>query len=739
MAKARIFYRIEGIVQGVGFRPFVYVLALRYALSGVVFNNASGVFIEVQGSEAALNTFEKALFNELPPLARIDFWEKKRLLLHENETAFVIAPSDAGMQKSSLVLPDMSLCEECLKELNDPNNRRYGYFFINCTHCGPRYSIIHTVPYDRVSTSMAPFQMCEACEKEYRDPTDRRYHAQPISCAKCGPTLSLRSMQGETLATNEEAIVRLAELIHAGHIVAMKGMGGFHLICDATDDRVVLKLRERKHRPSKPFAVMVKDVESVQTMCVMSEAESKGLRSQLRPIVLLKRKESASTLSLHVAPFTDRIGIFLPYTPLHVLLFQHLHVPIIATSANRSGEPIIPDSQTLVEKLSNVVEYYLDYNREIVHRSDDSVMQFIGDKMLLMRASRGIAPHSFRVNSSDHRAILAVGAHQKNAIALYLNHQIIVSPYIGDLDNVASYMLFEEMIASFERFYGFVPELIVGDLHPQYPSTLWAKKRSVPFLQVQHHYAHVLSVMCEYGLNEKVLGFTWDGTGYGDDGVIWGSECMICDKQGYERVASLEPFLLLGGDASVKESKRILASMLWQAMGDRADDVLLRYFDEASLKTLKHAYTKKINAPLCSSMGRLFDAVAVLCGMQSDISYDGQSGLWLESLYDETVLEAYAVEIDAQTIRFLPMLEAMLQENEPRLIASKFINSLVRIIDEIIQRYPLKIVLCGGVFQNRTLMEQLVSKVSKPLYFPQKIAINDGGICVGQLYKALQS
>ena len=739
MAKERIFYRIEGIVQGVGFRPFVYVLALRYALSGVVFNNASGVFIEVQGNEAALRAFEKALFDELPPLARIDFWEKKRVAFQANESTFVIAPSDASMQKSSLVLPDMSLCEECLRELNDPNNRRHGYFFINCTHCGPRYSIIQTVPYDRVSTSMAPFQMCEACEKEYQDPTDRRYHAQPISCSKCGPTLTLRSMQGETLATNEAAIVRLAELIHAGHIVAMKGMGGFHLICDATDDNVVLKLRERKHRPSKPFAVMLKDLDAVKNICVMHEEEAQGISSQLRPIVLLKRNETASSLSLHVAPFTDRLGVFLPYTPLHVILFQSLRVPIIATSANRSGEPIISDSETLVAKLSNVVEYYLDYNRAIVHRSDDSVVQFIGDKMLLMRASRGIAPHSFRVDSSDHRAILAVGAHQKNAIAIYLNHQIIVSPYIGDLDNVASHMLFEEMIASFERFYGFVPELIVGDLHPQYLSTLWAKKQPVAFLQVQHHYAHVLSVMCEYGLNEKVLGFAWDGTGYGDDGVIWGSECMVCDKQGYERVASLEPFLLLGGDASIKESKRILASMLWQAMGDRADEVLLEYFDEGSLKTLKHAYTKKINAPLCSSMGRLFDAVAILCGMQSDVSYDGQSGLWLERLYDETIVERYDVTIDAQTIRFLPMLEAMLHESEPRMIASKFINTLVGIIDEIIQRYPLKIVLCGGVFQNRTLMEQLVLHISKPLYFPQKIAINDGGICVGQLYKALQS
>ena len=724
-------------MQGVGFRPFVFSIAHKHHLHGYVLNNALGVYIEVQGKRAQLNAFEQSLFHELPPLARIDFWQKKNLTCKKDEHDFVIEKSDETATKSSLVLPDMSLCGECLKELNDPHNRRYGYFFINCTHCGPRYSIIKTVPYDRPYTTMAPFVMCEACKQEYTNPLNRRYHAQPISCAKCGPTLFLRTLSSDVIARNEEAIVRLAELIETGHIVAMKGMGGFHLMCDATNDTVIKMLRERKHRPSKPFAVMFKNMEALQKECTMSDVESKGVTSQLRPIVLLKRLTQTHLSSL-VAPYTDRLGAFLPYTPLHVMLFQSLSIPIIATSANRSGEPIISDAVELVEKLGDVIEYYLDYNREIEHSSDDSVLQYIGDKTLLMRSSRGIAPQSFRLKSSDTRSILAVGAHQKNAIAIYLNHQLIISPYIGDLDNIASNRLFEKMIASFERFYGFKPDLIVGDKHPQYVSTQWAKQQKVPFIQVQHHYAHILATMCEYELDETVLGFAWDGTGYGDDGFIWGSECMICDKQGYERVASLEPFLLLGADASIKDIRRVLASMLWQYVPEEAETILERYFDRGSLQRLRQLFDKKLHSPSCSSMGRLFDAVAVLCGIQADITYDGQSGLWLESLYDESLDEAYRFDIEGTTIRYASVLKEMLLEQDSSRIATKLINGLAHFIVEMMQRYPHKTLLSGGVFQNRTLMEKILELAPRKPYFSQKLAINDGGLCVGQLYKVLQ-
>lgn len=736
ISKSRLIYHIEGIVQGVGFRPFVYTIALRYALSGFVLNNSKGVVIEIEGFKESLDAFEQALFKELPPLARIDFWQKN-ILTCKDDTSFEIRHSDEASTKSSLVLPDMSLCKECLRELQDPTNRRYHYFFTNCTNCGPRYSIIKTVPYDRPYTSMQPFVMCDECQSEYTNPLDRRYHAQPISCSKCGPTLSLRTIDGELLATNEEAIVQLAELMNTGHIVAMKGMGGFHLMCDATHDEVVARLRKRKHRPSKPFAVMFKNLETIKEECVLSIKEEEGVSSLLRPIVLVKRKTKSSKISSLIAPRIDRLGVFLPYTPLHVILFEYLKNPIVATSANRSGEPIISEANILKQKLKDVVEYYLDYNREIVNSSDDSVLQYIGDQTLLMRSSRGIAPQSFRVDCNDVRKILAVGAHQKNAIAIYLNHQIIVSPYIGDLDNIASNELFEKMIESFARFYDFTPDLIVCDLHPNYISTQWAKKQNIPFVQVQHHYAHILSTMYEHKLSGPVLGIAWDGTGYGDDGTIWGGEFLLCDQERYERVVSFEPFLLLGGDASIKEIKRILASLLWDTLGDEADVHLLDYFDEKSLKLLKHVYTKKINAPRCSSVGRLFDAVAVLCGMEENVSYDGESGLLIEGLYDPLILDSYDVKIDDEIVHYKLMFAQMLHDREPRLIASKFINTLVKILLKVSSRYTYPVVLGGGVFQNRTLMEQILQNVTQNLYFPLQLAINDGGICVGQIYKSL--
>jgi len=736
ISKSRLIYRIEGIVQGVGFRPFVYTIALRYNLTGFVFNSSNGVTIEIEGFKESLEAFELALFKELPPLARIDVYTKE-ILTCKDDTTFEIHHSDEASTKSSLVLPDMSICDECLKELHDPTNRRYHYFFTNCTNCGPRYSIIQTVPYDRPYTSMHPFEMCDACQEEYTNPLNRRYHAQPISCSNCGPTLTLRSIEGELLGINEAAIQTLAELINAGHIVAMKGMGGFHLMCDATNDAVVARLRERKRRPSKPFAVMFKNLDAIKDVCTLSPHEEEGITSLLRPIVLVKCQVSAAKISPLIAPRIDRLGVFLPYTPLHVILFEYLKNPIVATSANRSGEPIISDASFLVEKLSDVVEYYLDYNREIVNSSDDSVLQYLGDQTLIMRASRGMAPQSFRVDSNDERMILAVGAHQKNAIAIYLHHQMIISPYIGDLDNIASLELFERMIENFTRFYDFKPDLIVGDLHPHYASTQWAKKQKIPFMQVQHHYAHILSTMFEHHLSEPVLGIAWDGTGYGDDGTIWGGEFLVCDQKSYERVVSFEPFLLLGGDASIKEIRRILASLLWDVLGDDADAHLLKYFDEKSLQRLKQVYTKKINAPRCSSVGRLFDAVAVLCGMEGNVSYDGESGLLLEALYDPLITEFYEVEIDAKLVRYKPMFAQMLKESEPRVIASKFLNTLVKILCEVHSRYPYPAVLGGGVFQNRTLMEQILQNVTQNLYFPLQLAINDGGICVGQLSKSL--
>ena len=738
--KHRVAYHIEGIVQGVGFRPFVYTLALHHKLKGFVLNNAQGVEIELEGELGALDAFEESLYAKLPPLARIDSLEKTSLPWY-GYSAFDIHESEEGTVKSSLILPDMALCKDCLHELNQMSDRRHNYFFINCTNCGPRYSIIKTVPYDRPNTSMKPFMMCDACQAEYENPLDRRYHAQPISCSQCGPTLVLKSMDGQVLAYNEEALKRLAAKIAEGNIVAMKGMGGFHLMCDACNDEAVQTLRKRKYRPTKPFAVMFKTIEAIEEVCKVSAREKEGLLSLLRPIVLVKHhRERSNAISPFVAPRIDRLGVFLPYTPLHVMLLKELNQPIVATSANRSGEPIVQDALILEEKLRGVIDYYLDYNREIVNSSDDSVMQYVEDKPLMMRLSRGLAPLSFRLNSNEERSILAIGAHQKNAVAIYLNHQMILSPYIGDLDNLASFELFTKTLQTLERFYDFKPELIVGDLHPHYATTQWAKKQPVPFIQIQHHYAHILSVMFEHRLEEKVLGLAWDGTGYGEDGTIWGGEFLLCDHHGFERIAHFETFHLLGGDVSIKETRRILASILWdlEAGGHNVDNALGRYFTKSEHTLLKQLHAKKINAPLCSSVGRIFDAVAVLCGMDGRVSYDGESGLFIEGLYDERIQEAYTFTCKDGIIAYKEAFLEMLND-EPHVIASKFINALANVAIEMAAQYAYPVLLSGGVFQNRTLLEKILTCKAHTFLSQHQIPPNDGGICVGQLYFALNN
>ena len=722
-------YSIEGIVQGVGFRPFVYTLALKYSLKGFVLNDSNGVKISLEGKQNSLEEFENDLYGKLPPLARIDRLEKVDSSI-ENFKKFSIKRSEELESKYSLVSPDFAMCSDCLHEMKDKNNRRYNYFFTNCTNCGPRYSIIKTVPYDRPNTSMQPFIMCEECQKEYDNPLDRRYHAQPISCEKCGPTLSLKDMNGNILFENQEAIKNLASFIEDGHIVAMKGMGGFHLICDATNDTTIKTLREKKYRPSKPFATMFKSIKEIEAICKLTNYEKSRVLSNERPIVLLKTKKN--TLSPLIAPFIDRLGVFLAYTPLHVKLLESLKNPIIATSANRSGEPITTNEEDLKLKLGGIVEYYLDYNREIVNSSDDSVMQIIHNKDLIMRASRGITPLSMRVKSNDKRRILAVGAHQKNAIAIYINNQMILSPFIGDLDNISTVEYFYKTLQTFKDFYNFEPDLIVCDKHPLYETTKWAKKQGIPFVQVQHHYAHTLSCMFEHDVDEKVLGVAWDGTGYGDDGTIWGGEFLVCDRNKYKRVAYFEPFLLLGGDASIKDIKRIALSMIFDNQEDGIYSDFFTNFKSSELIFLKQMHNKKLNSPKCSAVGRLFDMVAVIAGVCNKVSYDGESGLILESLYDANIKESYDIYLDGDIIKYKHIIKEMLKDKEPAVIASKFMNSLVNIILVISQSYSLKTLLSGGVFQNKTLLEGIINRDNN-IIFQNKLPINDGSIAVGQL------
>ncbi len=734
--KKRYSYEIEGIVQGVGFRPFVYFLAYKYSLKGYVLNNSEGVEIDIEGDYDEILKFEYELKNSLPPLARIDFIRKNEKDLAKYED-FVIKKSENRGAKYTPISPDMSICEDCLKELRDEKNRRYKYPFINCTNCGPRYSIIKTVPYDRKNTSMSVFKMCSFCKEEYENPSDRRYHAQPVSCNECGPEIYLKSVDMRIIEKGNEALKALAKLINKGNIVALKGMGGFHLLCDALNDDAVSELRKRKKRATKPFAVMFKNMEELKEYASICSDEEDAINSIQKPIVIVKKGKKS--LSGYVAPNIDRLGVFLPYTPIHLLLFDYLNSPIVATSANRSGDPIVTNESDLIESLGDVADYYLDYNREIINSSDDSVLQIVDRKRVFLRVSRGYTPATFRYEGINER-VLALGAHQKNAIAIYLNNQIILSPYIGDLESLKSCDNFEKVIENFKRFYNFEADIIICDKHEGYHSVRYAKKSNKKVIQIQHHYAHILTTMFEHKIGKKVLGVAWDGTGYGDDGTIWGGEFLVCDRRDYKRVAYFEPFVLLGGEKSIKDIKRVALSIIYDLDKDECFEKFFDRFDKFELKILRQLHKKRINSPLCSSVGRIFDAVASIAGICDKVGYDGESGLLLESFYDESIDESYDIYLDKEIIRYKHIFFEILKDNDPEIISTKFINGLAKVIFEIGEKYSLDLVLSGGVFQNKVLLKrvnELSKKFSKKLFLQEKTPVNDASIAIGQLYSII--
>ncbi len=736
--------KITGIVQGVGFRPFVYNLALQYDLKGFVNNNESGVLVVVQGDEKRIDTFFNMLKTNPPPLAKIDEIHRETMEIKEYFKSFNIVQTQIQNSKTSFVSPDISVCEECIEDINNPNNFRYNYALTNCTNCGPRYTIIKTVPYDRVHTSMSAFPLCPICQKEYNDPTNRRYHAQPICCPTCGPEITLYDNANNALKTSVDAIKEIALRIKLGDVVAIKSLGGFHLVCDATSNYAVNKLRQRKNRPSKPFAVMFKNLDSIKQTAKLSLKEEEVITSKEKPIVLVTKKESA-LLSSSVAPKIDRIGVFLPFTPLHHLLFNYLDTPIVATSANISDEPIITKKDELYKKLSFVFDYVLDFNRPIINACDDSVVQVVNDRVFSLRKARGYAPFFFKLASPVKKKILAIGANQKNTIALYFDDTVIISPHIGDLNSIESMIFFENTIETFERFYEFKPDVIVCDKHPNYETTKWAKEQNIPFVQIQHHYAHILSCMAQYNLDQKVLAFAFDGTGYGDDGNIWGGEVFIASKKEYVRIKHFEYFKLLGGELAIKQIKRLGLSLLFENYSLQElfslDNPCLKAFSNKEIELLHTVWNKDLNAPLTSSVGRLFDAICSLAGIEQNVSYEGESGLLVEQAYDKTIQESYSYTISSDTININQAIKELLEENDARYICSKFINTLVEIIIEICKEYPaLEIVLTGGVFQNKTLLEQVCSKLEsmgRKYYYSKDIPLNDAGIALGQIYSQL--
>ncbi len=742
--------QIKGIVQGVGFRPFVYNLAIINKLYGWVNNDDQGVNIALEGDKVSVDIFIKTLKKTPPPLSKIDSIIIKEKIF-ENFSSFDIKKSLNTSSKSTIISPDMAICKDCIEDINDDENFRFSYALTNCTNCGPRYSIIKTVPYDRVNTSMSEFIMCEKCEQEYKNPLNRRYHAQPVSCEDCGPKIALYDNKNIELSSNLKAIIDIAKKIKEGEIVAIKGLGGFHLVCDATNNKSVDNLRKRKNRPTKPFAVMFKNIDEIKKYANISKKEEEIINSKEKPITLvdLDLNQKESKLSKYLAPNINRLGCFLAYTPLHHILFKYLDVPIIATSANLAGEPILRFKDEIINKLGNVVDFILDFNRNIINACDDSVVQVANNDILILRNARGYAPSSFKLDKTikrkNSKKILALGANQKSTIALAFEDNLILSPYIGDLASISSLEYFTRTIETFKRFYDFTPDILVCDKHPNYESTKWAKTQNIKLIQIQHHYAHVLSCMSEYNLNKDVLAFCFDGTGYGDDGNIWGGEVFIANNKEYKRVNHIKYFKLLGGEKSIKEPKRVALSLLFEVFSLEEvlslDNSCVKAFSTIEVKLMHAVWQKSLNTPLTSSVGRLFDAIASFASLTQTQTYEGETGLQIEMAYNKNIKEFYSFDINDNQIDLKKAIKEIIKDKNKEQICSKFINMLVEIIISLSKKYDnLPIILTGGVFQNKTLLE-LISKrlenMNKEYYYSKKIPLNDSGISIGQIYSQI--
>ncbi|HCI82406.1 MAG TPA: carbamoyltransferase HypF [Ktedonobacter sp.] len=764
---------VQGIVQGVGFRPFVYGQAIQRGLSGFVLNNSLGVIIEVEGTSAALDDFQRALRKEAPPLARIDAVISEQIQPC-HETAFVIAHSQAGSERQTLISPDTATCDDCLRELFDPTDRRYRYPFINCTNCGPRFTIIQDVPYDRPKTTMRPFPMCPDCQAEYENPLNRRFHAQPNACPLCGPQVYLIDLSGpqehSELRPQDDPISIAARQIADGSIFAIKGLGGYHLACDALNVEAVQRLRQRKHREAKPFALMVPNLETARQLCIVTDEEAKLLQSHRRPIVLLKqRSDSNIRLAPGVAPAYDTLGIMLPYTPLHHLLLRtfadllppdHLAV-LVMTSGNVSDEPIAYRDDDAQERLATIADGMLTSNRDIHMRCDDSVMRVTGDMPQFLRRSRGYAPEPVSLGFDVPLPLLACGGHLKNTFCLGKGRQAFISHHIGDLENLETLTSFKEGIVHFQNLFDIYPQVIAYDLHPEYLATKYALDSDIPQkIGIQHHHAHIASVLAEHRLPEPVIGVAADGTGYGTDGAVWGGEIMVADLMDFERVAHLRYVPLLGGEQAVRQPWRMAAAYLAQAYGDdflTLDIPFVHWLDRAKWHVLSQMMSRELNSPLTSSMGRLFDAVAALLGLPAGIAqtamlYEGQAAIELEvqaaKITSKEHATIYPFTIKGQSPAILdvsPLIRAIVHDIQQGravpYIAYRFHRSIAELLavscDMTRQQTGLNIVaLSGGVFQNQLLLDQLklrLEAMAFQVYTNRHVPPNDGGLSLGQL------
>jgi hydrogenase maturation protein HypF len=740
---------VHGAVQGVGFRPFVYRLATQLRLHGWVLNSSQGVFIEVEGPLDLLQVFLARLEKEKPALAIIQSLESSFLDVAGYQ-GFEIRYSDHTGPKTALILPDIAICADCLRELFDPGNRRYRYPFTNCTNCGPRFSIIEELPYDRPNTSMRRFKQCQECEAEYHDPLNRRFHAQPNACSKCGPHLELWDPGGNVLAGEDTALLRAAELIRQGKVVALKGIGGFQLVCTAREEEVVIELRRRKRREGKPFALMYPALDQVSRDCVVSSLEERLLISPESPIVLLMQQAGNSTIAPSVAPGNRTLGVMLPYTPLHHLLMGELGVPVVATSGNLANEPICIDEIEALDRLKDIADFFLVHDRPIVRHVDDSIVRVVCHREMVLRRARGYAPLPVRIKE-PLPSVLAVGAHLKNTVALNVGRDVFISQHIGDLETTMALAAFHRTVGDLPRLYDVQPELVACDMHPDYISTKYAVGAHPTVKRVQHHWAHVLACMAENELEPPVLGVSWDGTGYGTDGTIWGGEFLVPRQDSFQRVAHFRQFRLPGGEMAVKEPRRTALAVLYEIWGQNGlDDSSLSpvaAFTKTELGLVRQMLAKGVSAPFTSSVGRLFDAVAALLGIRQQVTFEGQAAMELESLIEPEVTEVYPFKLSnsvPQIIDWAPMIGEILVDLRKGIsqgaIAAKFHNTLAEIIVEVGRQIVTpKIVLTGGCFQNRYLLEDAVQRLSqagfKP-YWHQRVPPNDGGIALGQIAAA---
>jgi hydrogenase maturation protein HypF len=766
MQGARI--HITGIVQGVGFRPFVYNLATRLELKGWVKNTSAGVEIEVDGDQDTLDLFVQRLRDEAPTLSRIDEFSAS-FRPASGFNSFDILHSESVEGAFQPISPDVSICPDCLREMLDPNDRRYLYPFINCTNCGPRFTIIKDIPYDRPKTTMADFPMCPDCEREYTDPTNRRFHAQPVACSVCGPhvwlTLEsdslLSNMQEQAPALqNEDAIAETRQLLVDGKILAIKGLGGFHLACDATNAQAVTELRNRKLRVDKPFALMMPDIETIEQHCYVSDAERELLQSTARPIVLLKKKPE-STIVEEVSPKQNWLGVMLPYTPLHYLLFADsiLHSaicipPLVLTSGNLSEEPIATDNDDARKRLSKLADAFLMHNRDIHIRCDDSVVRFFTNHQspitYPIRRSRGYSPFPVKL-PFDAPQILAAGSELKNTFCITNKNYAFLSHHIGDMENYETLKSFELGVEHFEKLFRVKPVAIAHDLHPNYLATRYALERAeregLPAIAVQHHHAHVAACMAEHGLDgsHPVIGVSFDGTGYGDDGAIWGGEILIADYKSYQRAYHLEYFPLPGGDAAIKKPARTALALLW-SLGLEWDERLdsVAEFCAKDQVTLRVQLERKINAPLTSSMGRLFDAAAALAGVRQAVNYEGQAAIEFEALADSAEAGKYSFGLNQDRVEVRSAVEALVKDVMAGVhiskISARFHNGLAECVREVCLKIKSEtgineVALSGGVWQNITILGRTLSLLKSSgfrVYIHREVPTNDGGLSLGQ-------